>query len=352
MGHQHSHDRPSRRRFLGSTAAAGAAVPLSGLAWVALPELSQDMAKAARAWLSALTAAQLQRARLDWSDPLRTSWHYVPRSRPGIALREMSAAQVAAAWDLISSLLSARGLEQVRAQLMLERTLGELTHNASFRDPGNYALVLFGDAAANAPWCWRFEGHHLSLTTVVAPGHGLAVTPVFFGANPATVPARHAHAGFRLLGAEEDAAFGLIRSLEGSARGQALIADRALGDIVAGPGRELSLQRFEGIVLAALTERQRDGVMRLLELYAGSMREEIATSALARLRQAGVEQLHFAWAGSLERGRPHYFRVHGPTVLVEYDNTQDGANHVHSVWIDPNMVFGRDLLQAHYQSAH
>ena len=326
-------------------------VPLSGLAWAALPEVSHDMAKAAGAWLATLAAGQQARGRLDWGDPQRKGWHYVPRNRPGVAFRDMNAAQAAAAWDLLGSLLSVRGLEQVRAQLLVERTLGEMTRNPSFRDPGNYAVVLFGDPAATAPWCWRFEGHHLSLTTVVAPGYGVAVTPVFFGANPAKVPERHAHAGFRLLGAEEDAAFSLVRSLEGSARGQALIADRALGDIVAGPGRELSLQRFEGIALSALNEPQRGGVMRILELYAGTMREEIAGLALARLRQAGLETLHFAWAGSPERGRPHYFRVHGPSVLVEYDNTQDGANHVHSVWIDPNSVFGGDLLKAHYQGA-
>ena len=218
MGHQHSHDRPSRRRFLGSTAAAGASVPLSGLAWVALPELSQDMAKAARAWLSALTAAQLQRARLDWSDPLRTSWHYVPRSRPGIALREMSAAQMAAAWDLISSLLSARGLEQVRAQLMLERTLGELTRRPSaipattrwccsaIRPPRALGLALRGPPP--------FADHGRRARAWRGDDAGL------LRRQSSHVPARHAHAGFRLLGAEEDAAFGLIRSLEGSARGR------------------------------------------------------------------------------------------------------------------------------------
>ncbi len=310
------------------------------------------MAKAAQAWLAALDSGQAARGRLDWADPRRDGWHYVPRSRPGLSLGEMQPAQAAAAWDLLASLLSARGLEQVRGQLLLERTLGELTHNQSFRDPGNYYLVVFGDPAGSAPWCWRFEGHHLSLTTVVAPGYGVALSPLFFGANPATIPARHAHAGFRLLGKEEDAAFSLVRSLDGGALKKALIAERAPGDIVAGPGRELSLHRFEGIALSALSEGQRDGVMRILELFAGSMREELARSHLVALRQAGVDRLHFAWAGSLERGRPHYFRVHGPSALVEYDNTQDGANHVHSVWIDPNGVFGRDLLKTHYQGAH
>jgi hypothetical protein len=310
------------------------------------------MAKAAGAWLASLGPDQAARARLAWSDPRRQDWHYVPRSRPGVTLGEMNAREAAAAWDLLAELLSARGLEQVRQELLVERTLGELTGRQSFRDPGNYALVLFGDPAAQAPWCWRFEGHHLSLTTVVAPGFGLSVTPVFFGANPALIPARHAHAGFRLLGAEEDAAFSLLRSLEGSVRGRAMIADRALGDIVAGPGRERALARPEGIPLSALNESQRDGVMHILGLYAGTMRQEIAEPALARVREAGLERLYFAWAGSPERGRPHYFRVHGPTALVEYDNTQDGANHVHSVWIDPISVFGGDLLKAHYQGAH
>ncbi len=310
------------------------------------------MARAAGAWLAALDQRQQREAQLEWASRLRESWHYVPRSRPGVALRAMSPAQTAAAWDLLGSLLSARGLDQVRGQLTIERILGELSGSPSFRDPGNYALVVFGDPAGSAPWAWRFEGHHLSLSVLVAPGHGVAVTPVFFGANPAHVPRGHAHGGFRLIGAEEDAAFSLIQSLDGGLRTQAVIADRSLGDIVSGPGRELDLKRFEGVPLARLNEAQRGGILRILELYAGTMREEIAAPALAKVREAGLEALHFAWAGSLARGRPHYFRVHGPTALIEYDNTQDGANHVHSVWIDPQGVFGRDLLKAHYKGAH
>jgi hypothetical protein len=212
-------------------------------------------------------------------------------------------------------------------------------------------LVVFGDPAGSAPWAWRFEGHHLSISVLVAPEHGVAVTPAFFGANPAHVPRGHAHAGFRLVGAEEDAAF-TIGSLEAGIRAQAVIAGRSLSDIVSGPGRELSLQRYEGIALARLNDAQRGGIMRILELYTGTMRPEIAAPALAKVREVGLDALHFAWAGSLSRGQPHYFRVHGPTALIEYDNTQDGANHVHSVWIDPQDVFGRDLLKTHYRGAH
>ena len=350
--HDHGHKHPSRRAVIGSATAAGLAGPLSRLSWAAAPQATQEMAGAARTWLAQLDERQRRSAQLPWSSPQRESWHYVPRGRPGIALRQMNEPQVAAAWDLLGTLLSARGLTQVRRVLMLEAVLGQLTSNPQFRDHANYALVIFGDPAGTAPWAWRFEGHHLSLTTVVAPEHGVAITPVFFGANPAKVPGSHAHGGFRLLGAEEDAAFGLIRSLEGDVRTQAIIADRSLGEIVSGPGREASLQRYEGVPLARLNDAQRTGVMQILELYAGTMRAEVASAALAKVREAGLEKLNFAWAGSPEPGRAHYFRIHGPVALIEYDNTQNGANHVHSVWIDPHSLFGRDLLKAHYQGAH
>lgn len=352
MAHDHSHAGTSRRALLRTAAAAGVTASLPHMGLAAAPQVTRDMARAARAWLAALDRRQQREAQLDWSSRLREAWHYVPRSRPGVALRAMGTAQTAAAWDLLGSLLSARGLDQVRGQLTIERILGELSGSPSFRDPGNYALVVFGDPAGSGPWAWRLEGHHLSLSVLVAPDHGVAVTPIFFGANPAHVPRGHAHGGFRLLGAEEDAAFSLIQSLEGAVRTQAVIADRSLGDIVSGPRREADLERFEGVPLARLNEAQRGGIVRILELYAGTMREEIAAPALAKVREAGLEALHFAWAGSLARGRPHYFRVHGPTALVEYDNTQDGANHVHSVWIDQQSLFGRDLLKAHYKGAH
>ena len=350
--HGHRQEHTSRRSLLRAAGAAGLLTPLSRLAWAVTPEVAADMARAGAAWLTTLDERQRREGQLQWTNPDRENWHYVPRNRPGIALRAMNERQVAATWDMLGSLLSARGLEQVRGQLTIERILGELTGSRGFRDPGNYALVMFGDPSGSAPWAWRFEGHHLSISVLVAPGHGVGLTPTFFGANPALVPQGHAHAGFRLLGAEEDQAFELMRSLEGRVRAEAIIADRSLGDIVSGPGRELSLQRREGVALTKLNEAQRGGVLRILELYANTMRPEIASAALARVHEAGLDAVQFAWAGSPARGRPHYFRIHGPTALIEYDNTQDGANHVHSVWIDPLRVFGRDLLKAHYHGQH
>jgi len=348
----HHHQRPTRREIVGGAAAFGVAMTLPGMSWASTPAVATEMARAGAAWLGLLSESQQRAAQLAWDGRARRDWHYIPRSRPGVALRDMTPAQSAAAWDLLGTLLSARGLDQVRGQLQIEQVLGEMSGSLRFRDPGNYALAIFGDLRGTAPWAWRFEGHHPSLSVVVGPEYGVGITPVFFGANPVRVPRGHAHAGFRLVGAEEDAAFGLIRSLEGPVRARAVIGDRALGDIVSGPGRELSLGRFEGIAVSGLSGLQQSGVMQVLQLYAGTMREEIASAAMTRLREGGLDTLHFAWAGSLEPGRPHYFRIHGPTALIEYDNTQDGANHVHSVWIDPQGVFGQDMLQKHYRNAH
>ena len=356
--HDHDHGENgrgvTRRTVLKAAAAFGTGASVSSSAvWAMAPAVPTEMANAASAWLKLLDDRQRARSQFEWSDPSRHDWHYVPRSRPGLTLGEMNPAQTAAFWDLLGTLLSARGMEQVRSQLMLEGILGEMERRPQFRDPGNYALVIFGRPGGEAPWSWRAEGHHLSLNTVVAPGHGVAVTPNFFGANPARVPQNHHHHhGFRLLGTEEDAAFGLIRSIEGETRNAMLIGDRSLGDIVAGPGREDMLKQYEGAPLSRLNEAQRAGVMHILQLYADTLRSEVSAAAMARIRDAGIDSLHFAWAGSLQPGSPHYFRIHGPSALLEYDNTQNSANHAHSLWIDPQGLFGRDLLKAHYRDAH
>jgi Protein of unknown function (DUF3500) len=355
--HDHDHDENgngvTRRAVLKAAAALGTGASVSPAAvWAMAPAVTTEMANAASSWLKLLDEKLRARSHFAFTDPRRPDWHYVPRSRLGATLGEMNPAQTAAFWDLLGTLLSGRGMELVRSQLVLEGILGEMERRPQFRDPGNYALVIFGDPAGEAPWSWRAEGHHLSLNTVVAPGHGVAVTPNFLGANPARVPHGHHHHGFRLLGAEEDAAFGLIRSIEGDLRDAVLIGNRSLGDIVAGPGREDILRQYEGAPLSRLNAAQQAGVMHILQLYADTLRAEVAAVAMARIKEAGIDSLHFAWAGSLEPGTPHYFRIHGPSALLEYDNTQNGANHAHSLWIDPQGLFGRDLLKAHYRDAH
>ena len=311
------------------------------------------MARAASAWLQALAPGQRAAARRPFAPEPRTDWHYVPRERAGVPISEMPDTAKALLWDLLDAVLSKRGRERVRNALLVESILGEMTANPGFRDPGKYALVLLGSPEGGEPWGWRFEGHHLSLNATVVPGGDVAVTPAFFGANPAEVPHSHGHhAGFRLLGEEEDNAFSLIRSLDDKLRQRTVISDRSLGDIVSGPGRETLIGRYEGVPLSALSEVQRDHVFTIAALYMSTMDAAIAETAMEKLRAAGPDGIHFAWAGALTPDAPHYFRIHASRALIEYDNTQNGANHVHSVWIDPVDLFGRDLLRAHTQTGH
>jgi hypothetical protein len=153
--------------------------------------------------------------------------------------------------------------------------------------------------------------------------------------------------------AQEEEAFSLVRSLEGALRDDAVIADRTLGDIVSGPGRETALRdALEGVTSDRLTLGQRDGLGRLMNFLAGAMRDDIAASVVERLREAGPENIRFAWAGGLVSGEPHYFRVQAPRLVMEYDNTQNGANHVHTVWIDPQDPLGIDTLARHRKADH
>jgi hypothetical protein len=209
---------------------------------------------------------------------------------------------------------------------------------------------VFGVPGPAAPWGWRLEGHHLSLNFALIPGRPIAVTPAFFGANPAEVRSGP-RAGLRVLASEQDLGRALALALTPEQRATVLIADQSLGDIVSGPGRD-ALSAPVGLPLGAMTQEQRAIALRLIETYAGNMRAEMADEEMRRVREAGLERIRFAWAGSLAPGRAHYYRLHGPALLIEFDNTQNDANHVHSVWHDPTRDFGLDPLRSHYQTGH
>lgn len=344
----------NRRRFLGAAGAAGAALAGSGV--LAAPAIAQRrgaMAEAAIRWLESLDGPRLADALDPFGDGTRTDWHYVPRSRPGLTLKRMSAGQRTLAWALIASGLSEAGLRKARGVITLETILHERSGGSSFRDPENYAVLINGDPRRAGPWAWWFEGHHLSLHFTVVPGQGVAVTPAFIGTNPARVGgSHHSHAGLRVLADEHDLPFALLRGFDPAQRRRAVIATDAPGDIVTGPGREDSLKAPAGLPFGALSGRQQAAARKILDLYLGNMSDAIARRQWRRIREAGVDRLHFAWAGSQTPGAPHYYRIHGPTVIVEYDNTQNGANHAHSVWHDPTDRFGADLLKRHHMNDH
>jgi hypothetical protein len=343
-----------RRRLLHGAAAAGVVWTFGAPALAQISDAARAaMATAATTWLTALPADARRRATFVFSDAQRQDWHYVPRRREGVAYKEMPAAARVAMHDLMNTSLSGVGYTKAVAVMKLEAELRRIeTFGGLLRDPENYSLTVFGTPGPQAPWGWRLEGHHLSLNFTLVPGKPVAVTPAFFGANPAEVRDGAAK-GFRALAQEEDLGHALARGMSEAQRRRMLLGQQSLGDIVWGPSRPESLATPAGIPASELTPPQREALVGLIEVYARNMRNDVADEELGRMRQAGIERVHFAWAGALEeRRRAHYYRIHGPTLLIELDNTQNDANHIHSVWHDPRNDFGADLLRAHYHHGH
>jgi hypothetical protein len=336
----HQHGPPTRRTVL----AAAALLPF-GRASAQTVDAAQRIADAANRFLLVLDDGQRRKAMIAFDSANRLDWHYVPRSRSGLALGEMRADQADAARALFASVLNQRGLELLDGVRLLEGVLRE--QQGSFRDPERYYVSVFG-TPGRFPWGWRFEGHHLSLNVALpAPGH-VAVTPFFTGAHPATVR-DGVHRGFRLLGASEELARQIMAGLNDQQRRLAIIADRSFGEIVASPQRERDLGEPRGLLLGEMSAAQRTLVEALMDRFLGTLAADLLAQQKQRVLQQGLATFRFAWAGSLTPGEAHYFRVHGPATLIEHDNTQNGANHVHAVWRDLAADFGRDALADHYR---
>jgi hypothetical protein len=326
----------------GALPGCGAQPPRAGGA--AAPDTSA-LPVTVRGFLSTLSDRQRAGASFSFDDPQRIRWAYVPQARIGIPLKTMNEEQRTAALGVLATGLSERGTKLARGVIELEAILGRLEGSA-MRDPELYYLAVFA-GQGGPPWGWRFEGHHLSVNVTDLGPHGQIVAPVFMGANPARVPSGPRQ-GFRLLAAEEDIAFELLQMLDPRQRARATIAATTFGEIVTRNDPVVRPLAFAGLPAAEMTIAQQQQLRRLLELYAGRMADSSAYRQLQRIEAAGFGRLHFAWAGAHQPGAPHYYRIHGPTVLVEYDNTQNAANHIHSVWRDLENDFGGDLLRRHY----
>jgi hypothetical protein len=348
--HGHTVTRLDRRQLIHG-AAATAALAASGSPVLAQVQESARaaMARAAASFVAAIEPRQRQVAVFPFGHEERRNWHYVPRGRRGLPFKDMSAGPRAAAHELMKVSLSGVGYAKAVAVIQLEDVLRQLeTFGGFLRDPEKYYVTVFGTPGASAPWGWRLEGHHLSLNFTLVPGRPVAVTPAFFGANPAEVRTGPQQ-GLRALAEEQDLGIALARGVDAPLRGRLVIAAESLGDIVSGPGRGDSLRTPAGVPLGDLGAAPRALALRLIEVYARNMRSDVAEDEVRRMREAGVERVHFAWAGPLDPRRPHYYRLHGPTLLIEYDNTQNGANHIHTVWHDPRYGFGADALRSHYE---
>jgi hypothetical protein len=320
---------------------------------------SATMAAAATKFVASLTPEQRQQGVFAFESDERLHWHFIPTEtfpRNGLTVKAMNESQRKLAQDLLRAGLSQRGYLTATSIMDLENVLGALEaaqppRNAPLvRDPERYFFSIFGTPSAKDTWGWRVEGHHVSLHFTVVNGSLVAGAPAFFGSNPAEVR-EGAKKGLRILGPEEDAARALLGSLDASQRTKAIIETTAPNDMVTMANVDIKPLDPAGVLASALEPAQRDLLMRLIDVYTGYMAPDIAADRLARIKKAGVEKIGFAWAGEIEKGKKHYYRIQGPTFLVEYDNTQNDGNHIHSVWRDFNGDFGRDLLREHLKSS-
>jgi hypothetical protein len=280
----------------------------------------------------------------------RTNWHFIPRPRRGLPIKEMTQEQRLLAHGLLATGLSHRGYTKAVSIMSLEAVLAIMEKDkkgGAVRDPENYFFSIFGTPGVE-PWGWRVEGHHLSQNFTAAGGAAPSMTPSFFGTNPGEVK-QGPRAGTRVLGVEEELGRTLVKSLDDAQRKQAVILAEAPKEVLNVPGRNDS--KAEGIAWADLKEPQREMLKKLVFEYLFRNRPDVASEEMKKVG-AKIDGLHFAWAGGLERGEPHYYRVQSGCFVLEYDNTQNDANHVHSVWRDFDHDFGADLLAEHYKTSH
>ena len=351
----------SPRFYLAATLLAAAAIGST----IAAERSSSTMAGAATKFLGALTPEQRQQATFAFDTEERMHWHFIPTEmfpRKGLTIKEMTEPQRKLAHDLLKAGLSQRGYLTASSIMDLETVLDalEAAQRAAaaqpprttplVRDPERYFFSVFGTPSAKDTWGWRVEGHHVSLQFTVVNGTLVAASPSFFGSNPAEVR-EGPKKGLRILGAEEDAARALLQSLDASQRTKAIIDATAPSDMRHDGQRQHHAAVADRPGVESMTAPQRDLLMKLDRRLHREDGADIAADRLARLKKAGVEKIGFAWAGETERGKKHYYRVQGPTFLVEYDNTQNDGNHIHSVWRDFDGDFGRDLLREHLKSS-
>ena len=349
----------SRLTVLRLTVAATLTACCLGAATYASQKSAAAMAKAATQFVDSLSADQKAKAVLAFDSDDRLRWHFIPNEmfpRKGLMIKDMNEAQRRLAHDLLRTGLSARGYNKVAAIIELEDILRVLEAGGKFaRSKDEYLFSVFGTPAAKGNWGWRVEGHHISVRFTVVDGAArgyLASSPMFLGTNPAEVRDGEKK-GLRILGEEEDAARALMMALSPEQQKQAIVNAVAPNDIVTGNRNDITPLPDQGLTYASLRPEQQQQLMRLIQVYTSNMEADIAADRLAKIKTAGLDKIRFAWAGEIEKGKKHYYMVQGPTFLIEFDNTQNNGNHVHSVWRDFNGDFGRDLLREHVrQVAH
>jgi uncharacterized protein DUF3500 len=318
---------------------------------------SSRLASVVSDWLATLGADQRGQATFDFEDSERFVWAFTPGERAGLALRDMQAEQREAVMAVVDVALSERGAREVRAIFALETILGAIERdkgrsNWPRRDPELYWFAVFGDPTGGTPWMWRVGGHHVAVQVTVADDEVIGSSPSFLGANPAVIPAG-VRAGQRTLRGEESLARELVTGLPEAAQAAAIVDPVAPPEILTSNAARADATRVpRGLAHADMPAEAQLRLETLIRHYLGRAPEDIAADEWRRAVADGLADTTFAWAGPTEPGRGHYYAVRGPRLLIEYDNTQNGANHIHAVWRDLANDWGEDLLALHYRTAH
>jgi hypothetical protein len=309
------------------------------------------LTRGAQKYLATLTDEQKTIAVMPYDTPQRVGWHFIPKDqRKGLQIKHMNAPQREAAFGLLQTALSQAGYDKARKIMALEGILRELEkekRGGAIRDPERYYVTVFGEPRADSRWGLSVEGHHLSLNFVVQQGRVTASTPTFFGSNPNVVRQELPGVpppGTRVLEQEEQRAFALIQSLDTEQRRTAIIAEKAPADIRAAGEAQSPAYVAEGLAYPRLTAAQQQQLRELIAVYANNLPEDVGSQRLQEIDQAGWDRVFFAWAGADRPGVGHYYRIQGPTFVIEFVNTQpdaagNPASHIHSVWRDPRGDF-------------
>ena len=317
---------------------------------------AQDIAGMANQFIATLTPEQKAETLFPFDGAEKYNYHFVPMERKGVTFNQMNADQQQLAIQLMKSCLSQNAFEKTQAIRQMETYLKEIEKRSAedhFRDTGNYHISLFGIPAPNTIWGWRFEGHHISFNFSVNKNKLVAGSPAFFGSNPAIV-LTGPFKGKEILKDETTAGFDLLHSLTKEQLEKAVIDTVAPKEIITFDKRIAQIEGLTGIAYNELTPSQQQFLLQLIKVYVHRSTQIFAEDRLKDIQKAGLNNLRFSWAGSTEKalGKGTYYRVQGPTIIIEYDNTQNNANHVHAVYRDLQHDFGGDELLKHYREAH
>lgn len=301
------------------------------------------MSTAATSFLKALTEEQREQATFSFDDPERLNWHFIPRERKGMGLWDLDGKALSAAESFVATGLTAAGYAKTLEVRSLEEVLylfegGDEAERRLKRHPHRYYISVFGDPAGDELWGWRFEGHHLSLNYTVQQGRILSSTPEFFGANPGVIDAGPGRQ-LRVLGRREELARSILKAAAADQQEKIHISTEAPRDIRAAGATQAESGQPDGVAFSEFSTEQQSLLKQLISEYLAAMPASVTRQRLKEINDAGMDKIHFAWWGGTELNEPHHYVVQGPTFIIEYNNTQNQANHVHSIWRNLNGDF-------------